>query len=295
MSEQYPTAAISPYAERMASHPVLVEDHSRSYGETANTHNMLIRGDNLPSMQALIECGFAGRIDCVQIDPPYNSGHEFADYSDNTAVEQWEHNIKQRIALMHELLVPNGFLLCHIDDSHSHDMRHILDLTFGRDNHWATFHVNTKHPDPSMPDKDPQIHRSMELMQVYRKSMDAQPLLLGEAPMSDYIDGAVLGDRSAEGGVVFRGGKKPEQLIRFGFEHFTPPGGLVLDAYLGSGTGAAVAAKMGLSWIGISRHHMESHCLPRLQAVVDGCDNTGISEDMGWHGGGGFRYFDVVG
>jgi adenine specific DNA methylase Mod len=273
--------------------PRLVEDPSKSYGDASNL-NMLIRGDNLPAMQALIELGFAGTVDCVQIDPPYNTGYDFGDYSDDSPVDEWKANVGERLAAMHTLLAPTGFLLCHINDSHSHDLRNLLDETFGRSNYWATFHVNTKHADPSVSDESPFIHKSMEQMQVYRKGPDAQPFLPGGVPMSDYVDGASLGDRSTEGGVLFRGGKKPEALIRFGFEHFSRAGALVLDAYLGSGTGAAVAAKTGRDWIGISRHHMESHCLPRLRSVVDGSDNTGISADVGWTGGSGFRYYDVV-
>lgn len=257
------------------------------------TRNMLIEGDNLPAMIALEGLGYAGTIDCVQIDPPYNTGYDFGDYNDAQEGDSWRTTLEQRIELMHTLLKNTGFLLCHIDDTHSHDVRSILDDTFGRQNYWGTFYINTKHTDPSMPDKSPIIHRSMEQMQVYAKSPDSQPLLPDGIPMTDYIDGATLGDRSREGGVTFRGGKKPEALIRYGFDHFSPPGGLVLDAYLGSGTGAAVAAKTGRTWIGITRHHAKTHCIPRLQGVVTGIDQTGISEAVGWQGGGGFNFYTV--
>lgn len=254
---------------------------------------MLIKGDNLPAMEALVNLGYTGTVDCVQIDPPYNTGHNFGNYNDAEEVDLWRDGLEERIKLMHTLLKDSGFLLCHIDDTQSHDVRSILDNTFGRQNYWGTFHINTKHADPSVPDKSPLIHRSMEEMQVYAKSSAAQPFLPDGIPMTDYIDGATLGDRSVEGGVIFRGGKKPEALIRYGFDHFSPAGGVVLDAYLGSGTGAAVAAKMERTWIGIVRNHAESHCIPRLQRVIDGTDQTGISEAVAWQGGGGYKFYTV--
>lgn len=71
----------------------------------------------------------------------------------------------------------------------------------------------------------------------------------------------------------------------------TNPGDLVLDSFLGSGTTAAVAHKMGRRWIGIEMGaHAETHCLPRLEKVVAG-EPGGISSAVGWQGGGGFRYF----
>lgn len=274
-----------------------MEDPERSLGTTGDTHetrNMLIKGDNLPAMQALVNLGYASTIDCVQIDPPYNTGDDFGDYHDAQEVDTWRTDLEDRIRLMHTLLKNTGFLLCHIDDKHGHDVRGILDDTFGRQNYWGTFYVNTKHADPSMPDRSPLIHRSIEQMQVYAKSSEATPYLPDDVPMTDYIDGAVLGDRSLEGGVTFRGGKKPEALIQYGFDHFSPSGGLVLDAYLGSGTGAAVATKMGRTWIGVVRNHAESHCIPRLQGVVDGTDQSGISEAVEWRGGSGYRFYEVI-
>lgn len=65
---------------------------------------------------------------------------------------------------------------------------------------------------------------------------------------------------------------------------------LILDSFLGSGTTAAVAHKMGRRWIGIEMgDHAVTHCLPRLQKVIAG-EQGGVSEAVGWQGGGGFRF-----
>src|SRR5690606_17819250 len=81
---------------------------------------------------------------------------------------------------------------------------------------------------------------------------------------------------------------KPEALLARVLEISTSAGDLVLDSFLGSGTTAAVAHKMGRPWIGIEMgEHARSHCQPRLLKVVSG-EQGGISKAVGWNGGGGF-------
>jgi adenine-specific DNA-methyltransferase len=87
------------------------------------------------------------------------------------------------------------------------------------------------------------------------------------------------------------GTPKPETLIKQVITIATNPGDLVLDSFLGSGTTAAVAHKMGRRYIGIELgDHAVTHCAPRLQKVIDG-EQGGISKDVGWQGGGGFRFY----
>jgi adenine-specific DNA-methyltransferase len=83
---------------------------------------------------------------------------------------------------------------------------------------------------------------------------------------------------------------KPEGLIYRVLEIATSPGDLVLDAYLGSGTTAAVAHKCGRRYIGIEEgDHAATHSAKRLTLVVEG-DQSGISELVAWRGGGGFDF-----
>jgi adenine-specific DNA-methyltransferase len=86
---------------------------------------------------------------------------------------------------------------------------------------------------------------------------------------------------------------KPERLIQRVLSIATTPGDLVLDSFLGSGTTAAVAHKMGRRYIGIEMgEHARTHCLPRLEKVIAG-EQGGISQSVGWSGGGGFRFFTL--
>ena len=87
------------------------------------------------------------------------------------------------------------------------------------------------------------------------------------------------------------GNPKPEMLVHRILQLATNPGDLVLDSFLGSGTTAAVAHKMGRRYIGIEMgEHAVTHCVPRLNKVIAG-EQGGISKSVGWQGGGGFRFY----
>jgi len=97
-----------------------------------------------------------------------------------------------------------------------------------------------------------------------------------------------------EGNVKFKNSKKPEKLIKRIIEMSSFSNDLILDSFLGSGTTVAVAHKMGRKWIGIEiGKHAKTLCIPRLQRVIRGEDMTGISKEVNWQGGGGFRYYEV--
>jgi adenine-specific DNA-methyltransferase len=88
---------------------------------------------------------------------------------------------------------------------------------------------------------------------------------------------------------------KPERLLQRIFEIATNPGDWVLDSFGGSGTTGAVAHKMGRRWIMVELgEHCHTHIIPRLKKVIDGEDKGGITEAVGWKGGGGFRYYRLA-
>ncbi|CAE6704582.1 site-specific DNA-methyltransferase [Candidatus Nitrotoga fabula] len=84
---------------------------------------------------------------------------------------------------------------------------------------------------------------------------------------------------------------KPERLLKRILDIATKAGDLILDSFLGSGTTAAVAHKMGRRYIGIEMgEHCITHCVPRLKKVIEG-EQGGISQAVNWQGGGGFRFY----
>ena len=116
-----------------------------------------------------------------------------------------------------------------------------------------------------------------------------------ELPINGFFDFAAnFGNCRHEGGVEFRGGKKPEILLKMIYTHFSKPGDWVIDSFLGSGSSAAVAHKMGRKWIGVELgEHAYSLCKKRIDSVIDG-DQTGISKEVGWQGGGGYKFYELA-
>jgi adenine-specific DNA-methyltransferase len=111
-------------------------------------------------------------------------------------------------------------------------------------------------------------------------------------PLTNVWDDVPFQGIAKEGGVVFSRNKKPERLLARILAMATRPGDWVLDPFLGSGTTAAVAHKMGRRWVGIEEgDHARDLCVPRLSRVVDGADATGMSRALEWQGGGGFGIF----
>lgn len=121
------------------------------------------------------------------------------------------------------------------------------------------------------------------------KNIDGN-LVAGE-PLTTLWADLLSNNMHKEGGVKFPKSKKPESLIKRVLELSTEPGDIVLDSFLGSGTTAAVAHKMGRRHIGIEiGEHAETLCYPRLVNVVNG-EQEGVSKLVKWQGGGGFNYY----
>lgn len=114
-------------------------------------------------------------------------------------------------------------------------------------------------------------------------------------PVSNFYDfSGAFGNCRLEGGVGFKGGKKPEALLKMILDYFTNEGDLVLDSFAGSASTAAVAHKMNRKWITIELgEHAYSLCKNRLDSVIDG-DRTGITKEVDWQGGGGYKFYELA-
>lgn len=98
-----------------------------------DTQNMLIHGDNLLALKAL-ESKFAGRVKCIYIDPPYNTGSAFEHYDDNLEHSQWLNLMRPRLELLWKLLSADGSIWIGIDDDEGHYLKVLCDDIFGRNN-----------------------------------------------------------------------------------------------------------------------------------------------------------------
>lgn len=400
---------------------ILIEDPAKSYGDLSS-ENMLIHGDNLLALKAL-EQDFAGKIKCIYIDPPYNTGAAWEYFDDSLEHSLWLNLMYSRVIALRNLLRSDGCIFIHIDNSEQAYLKVMCDEIFGRNNFITSFSIQVRHSGRMLKgDKD--IHDVIEYVHMYKKSNDflikkkrkeemdnplsdyeyqirelsaGHKILLGgkeclifksdeyeivrsegsekglkkinirgglregnssgrfyvaylenrieldgfnvlyrvpemgddhlgyryflareteekknghyfqgvpltrisskELPYPSYFDFSNEFNRVGYEGVVqFRNSKKPEALIN----HFFELGNVkrkdwVLDSFLGSGTTVAVAQKLGFNWIGVELgDHAYTHCLPRLQAVIDGKDSEGITQLTGWAGGGGFKFYELA-
>ena len=163
------------YAHHMtAPHCPLVWDKKRSCprsGESAGEGNLIIQGDNLYALKSPLP-RYAGKVKCVYIDPPYNTGKEGWIYNDRVnspMIREWlrasvsvnledmERHDKwlcmmwPRLQLLRELLADNGAIFISIDDHEVHNLRHLMDEIFGEKNFIATF---SWHSRPSVSNSD---------------------------------------------------------------------------------------------------------------------------------------------
>lgn len=376
---------------------ILMEDSSKSYhaktrlSETDIFDNELIFGDNLLALKAL-EQDFGGKIKCVYIDPPYNTGTAFAQYDDGLEHSLWLSLMRDRLEILRRLLRNDGSVWINIDDNEAHYLKIICDEIFGRPNFIANV-VWQKRLQPDMratmgaghdhilvyakdrdrfkevlnlleksqdrieqyknPDNDPrgpwvsadfmakgyrpnQMYKIVgpsgavyeprpgscwrNIESVYKKlheegriwygkdgsSMPRKKTYLseteGHSAWSWWPNSEVGHNQEAkkESNALFGAENafetpKPERLIRRVIELATDEGEFVLDSFAGSGTTGAVAHKLRRRWIMIElREHCHTHIIPRLRKVIEGTDKGGITEAVGWKGGGGFRYYRLA-
>lgn len=110
---------------------ILKANAELSYGK--QSENMIIKGDNLEALQALLPY-YKGQVKCIYIDPPYNTGNAFEHYDDNLEHSQWLSLIYPRLELLRDLLSEDGSIWISIDDDECHYLKVICDEVFGRKN-----------------------------------------------------------------------------------------------------------------------------------------------------------------
>ncbi|MEF1305086.1 site-specific DNA-methyltransferase, partial [Vibrio owensii] len=138
-------------------------------------------------------------------------------------------------------------------------------------------------------------YKGEEVLFCSEKLVDIDGENVPAKPLGDIWLDIGINNLHNEGSVDFRNGKKPEKLVKRCIELSTNPGDLVLDSFGGSGTTGAVAHKMGRRWIMVELgEHCHTHIIPRLQKVIEGNDQGGISKAVNWQGGGGFRYYKLA-
>lgn len=408
------------------------------------TQNMLIHGDNLLALKALLP-QYAGKIKCIYIDPPYNTGEAFDEYDDNVEHSVWLQLMRARLHLLWRLLADDGVIFVQLNDDEMNYCKVLMDEVCGRSNFINLIVVKTKNSSgASGGGEDKRLKKNVEFIICYAKpGFDKFNESYSKVELGEYLESMKNSGKSfkyttvfndfgkrtyyttikdgsggdiviykhssystksvaklaqedgitelevfykysdlicttenaqtsirtrvreatddednlysieyypisgrnkgklttiyfvgiskrlvswfknvtimqdgvlykrektgslwdtlnwnnvnREGGVAFSGGKKPEVLLEKILELATRPGDLVLDSFLGSGTTAAVAHKMGRKYISIEMgEHAFSHCKYRMDRIISGEDKGGISKNVNWQGGGGYRFYELA-
>lgn len=145
---------------------ILIEEPAKSYGDP-NTENMLIHGDNLLALKAL-EQDYAGKIKCIYIDPPFNTGAAFEHYDDGIEHSLWLDLMHRRITILHKLLSKKGSIFIHLDDNEVDYCKLLLDSTFGRSNFINRITVEARSPS-AFSTVNPGVFKSSEYILWYAK------------------------------------------------------------------------------------------------------------------------------
>lgn len=160
------------YDEKSLEPRILLEDVSKSYGDPSS-ENMLIHGDNLIALQALLQ-DYAGKIKCIFIDPPYNTGNAFEFYDDDVEHSIWLSLMRSRLFLLRELLADEGSIWIQIDDEEQAYLKVLCDEIFGRRNFINMISVNMKNnAGASGGGEDKKLKKNCEFILVYAKNYEA--------------------------------------------------------------------------------------------------------------------------
>lgn len=191
---------VGKYDDKVVEPRILLEDVSNSYGDPSSD-NMLIHGDNLIALQALQQ-DFAGRVKCIYIDPPYNTGNAFDYYDDGVEHSIWLNLMRQRLVLLRELLSEEGSIWIQIDDEEQAYLKVLCDEIFGRVNFVNMISVNMKNiAGASGGGEDKRIKKNCEYILIYAKDYYRLDMFKGAY---DYEEIGDLVERYREEGISWK-------------------------------------------------------------------------------------------
>lgn len=148
---------------------ILLHDASKDYGDK-NTENMLIHGDNLLALKAL-EQDYAGKVKCIYIDPPYNTGAAFEHYDDNMEHSIWLSLMKARLEILKTLLAEDGAICVQIDAVEMAYLKVLMDEIFYRENLVNIISVKAKIAGVSGSNLGKSLQDNIEYILLYAKNL----------------------------------------------------------------------------------------------------------------------------
>ncbi len=280
--------------------------------------NLIVKGNNLLALHSL-KARFAGKVKLIYIDPPYNTGGDTFGYNDKFNHSAWLTFMRNRLEVARDLLSDDGSIYVQLDFNEVHYAKILLDEIFGVDKFrnnivWcytgpagSEVFFPRKHDDILFYTKNDiytfnqqrikhksgvhntgQVFGNTEGKEGFKESVEEQGKKLEDWWTDIYSTDRVRNER------VGLDGQKPESLIARIISAATNSGDIVLDFFGGSGTTGAVAHKLGRQWILCEQ--LESQIdltVARFEKVLSG-DQSGISKEVGWKGGGDFVYAELM-
>ena len=158
---------------------ILIAKPEYAYGD-ADSENFLIHGDNLLALKSLQQ-DYAGRIKCIYIDPPYNTGSAFEHYDDNVEHSTWLSLIQPRLELLRSLLTDDGSIWISIDDDEQAYLKVLCDEVFGRANFMASIIWQKR----TSPDMRLALSIAHDYILVYAKNKEAFKKIVNKLPLNE--------------------------------------------------------------------------------------------------------------
>lgn len=277
----------------------------------ASRTGLLVLGDAAHGL-TLLRAGLAGAVQAAYLDPPFNTTGSGFDYRDRYGAAEWLCLVEDRVRLLLPLLRDDAAVFTHIDQHEKERLRLVLDrhLAFVTEIIWRigwvsgfksraarfirnheTIYHHGRSPRPFF------VKRWLPHPPGYRRRGQDGPPTGPGYPLEDTwncgpldrLDSIQLKSFSREKVGRRELTQKNEDLLERIVLSSSREGDLVLDPFLGSGTTAAAAHKLGRRWVGLELGATQAaHARPRLARVVAG-DEVGISKKLGWRGGGAFE------
>lgn len=188
---------VGKYDEKITEPRILLETSSMSYG-APNSGNMLIHGDNLIALQALQQ-DYAGRVKCIYIDPPYNTGSAFEHYDDNLEHSIWLDLMSRRLRLLKDLLSDDGAICVQVDAVEMPYLKVLMDEIFKRSNFINIVCIKTKIAGVSGSNLGKSLQDNVEFVLLYAKDLSSFELNYipkKKKELMDYIDEYTQQDKS---------------------------------------------------------------------------------------------------
>ncbi|GAA7340952.1 hypothetical protein BD0115_10570 [Helicobacter pylori] len=299
-----------------------LEEEIKNLFNEDEINGTLIKSENYQALNSL-KNRYKETIDCIYIDPPFNTGSDFA-YIDKFQDSTWLSLMHNRLELAYDFLSPQGSFYLHLDNNANYLGRMLLNDIFGKENfrneiiwYYSNKMANSGNSFAKNTETILNYSKNEEYIFYRQKEPRSEPVLLSKR---EGRDGKNMRARDENGKVIYELSheryvdtlwnipiigststervknnenltQKPEKLLERIIQASSDENSIILDFFAGSGTTCAVAHKLKRKYIGIEMgEHFESVILPRLKKVIGGFKSGALKE---FNGGGVIKVYEL--